>query len=391
MEVAYLIGKEIEKNKSVTMTDWVESEVRVKKKTLLLIEDDELHAELIRRVFWDNGSAWKIHHVVSISDGLKWLEENTMPDLVIANYLLPDGTGLDLTKEAMSAEEVDFPLILITGIGSEQLAVHSLKSGAMDYVLKNSEELQELPWRAECAIRDWKNLIRRKRVEEELEIYARELERTTHDLEDFTHLMENYADKLDDVGRGYLGGVRKATERTAELTETLLMLSRVGRKFIELEKVNLNEQLDEICNDLSVPIEGRGGEVIVGKLPTISTQRVWMKELFINLIDNGLKFNLAEKPIVEVSCEEREKDYLFKVNDNGSGVKEKDLSRIFTPSERLFPQDYEGTSLRLTVCKKILDKFGGKIWMESRLGEGTTFYFSLPKNGVKNSFKRGIR
>jgi len=146
-----------------------------------------------------------------------------------------------------------------------------------------------------------------------------------------------------------------------------------------LEKVNLNELLDEICNDLSVLIEGRGGEVIAGKLPTISTQRVWMKELLINLIDNGLKFNLAEKPIVEVSCEEREKDYLFKVNDNGSGVKEKDLSRIFTPSERLFPQDYEGTSLRLTVCKKILDKFRGKIWMESRLGEGTTFYFSIPK------------
>jgi len=381
MEVAYLVGKEIEKNKSgsVTTTDWIESEVRVKKKTLLLIEDDESHAELIRRVFWDNRSAWEIHHVVSISDGLKWLEENKMPNLVIANYLLPDGTGLDLTKEAMSAEEVGFPLILLTGIGSEQLAVHSLKSGAMDYVVKNSEELRELPWRAERAIRDWKNLIRRKRVEDELEIYAKELERTTHDLEDFTHLMENYADKLDDVGRGHLAGMRKATERTAELTETLLMLSRVGRKFIELEKVNLNELLDEISNDLSVLIEGRGGEVIAGKLPTISTQRVWMKELLINLIDNGLKFNLAEKPIVEVSCEVQEKDYLFKVNDNGSGVKEKDLSSIFIPSERLFPQDYEGTSLRLTICKKILDKFGGNIWMESRLGEGTTFYFSIPK------------
>ncbi len=381
MEVAYLVGKEIEKNKSgsVTTTGWIESEVRVKKKTLLLIEDDESHAELIRRVFWDNSSTWEIHHVVSISDGLKWLEGNKMPNLVIANYLLPDGTGLDLTKEAMSAEEVGFPLILLTGIGSEQLAVHSLKSGAMDYVVKNSEELRELPWRAERAIRDWKNLIRRKRVEDELEIYARELERTTHDLEDFTHLMENYADKLDDVGRGYLAGMRKATERTAELTETLLMLSRVGRKFIKLEKVNLNELLDEISNDLSVLIEGRGGEVIAGKLPTISTQRVWMKELLITLIDNGLKFNLAEKPIVGVSCEEQEKDYLFKVNDNGSGVKEKDLSRIFIPSERLFPQDYEGTSLRLTICKKILDKFGGNIWMESRLGEGTTFYFSIPK------------
>lgn len=372
------------------MTDWIESEVRVKKKTLLLIDDDESHAELIRRVFGDNGSAWEIHHVVSISDGLKWLEENKMPNLVIANYLLPDGTGLDLTKEAMSAEEVGFPLIIITELGSEQLAVHSLKSGAMDYVVKNPEELRELPWRAERAIRDWKNLIRRKRVEEELEIYARELERTTHDLEDFTHLMENYADKLDDVGRGYLGGMRKATERTAELTETLLMLSHVGRKFIEFEKVDLNELLDEISNDLSELIEGRGGEVIAGKLPTISTQRVWMKELLINLIDPGLKFNLARTPRVEIRCEEREKDYLFKVEDNGSDIKEKDLSGILSSSRELYPQNYAGTCLRLILCKKIVDKFSGKIWVESRSAEGTTFCFSIPKNGVKNSFKRGI-
>jgi signal transduction histidine kinase len=393
MEVAYVIRKEIKKNKdgSATMTSWNESEVRVKKKTLLLLEDDESHAELIRRAFGDYSSAWEIHHVVGISDALKWLEENKMPFLVIANYLLPDGTGLDLIKEAMSAEEVGFPLILITELGSEQLAVHALKSGAMDYVVKSSEELQELPWRAERAIRDWKNLIRRKRVEEELELYARDLERTTHDLEDFTQLIDNYADKLDDVGRGYLAGLRKATERTAELTENLLMLSRVGRKFIEFEKVNLNELLDEISNDLSALIEERGGEVIAGKLPTISTQRVWMKELLINLIDNGLKCNLAEKPRVGVSCEERERDYTFKVNDNGSGIREEELSHIFTPSERLYPQDYEGTSLRLTMCKKILDKFGGKIWVDSRLGEGTAFCFSIPKNEVKNRFKRSIR
>jgi len=382
MEILRLMAEGIVKKErgSDTRTGWNESGGQVKKKTILLIEDDASHVELIRRAFVDNSSAWDIHHVVSINDAFKWLEENKMPFLVLADYLLPDGTGFDLTKGAMSAEEVGFPLIIITGDGSEQLAVHALKSGAMDYVVKSPEELRELPWRAERAIRDWTRCIRRKRVEEVLEIYVRELERATHDLEEFTLLLEDCADNLDDVGRGYLEGVRRATERTKAPIEDLLMLSHVGRKFIELEKVDLNELLEEVNSDLSARIEARGGEVIAGKLPTIFTQRVWMRELLITLIDNGLKCNLGEKPRVEVSCEEREKDYLFKVSDNGSGIKEKELSRIFTLSESLYPQDYEGTNLRLIMCKKILDKFGGKIGVEGRPGEGTTFCFSIPKN-----------
>ncbi len=104
-----------------------------------------------------------------------------------------------------------------------------------------------------------------------------------------------------------------------------------------------------------------------------------MKELLTNLIDNGLKFNRAEKPRVEVSCEENGKNYIFKVKDNGIGIEAKYLSRIFNLSERLHPQEYEGTGLGLNICKKILDKFGGNIRVESRLGEGTTFCFSIPQ------------
>ncbi len=374
-------GKIEKSNESSPITKSDSSDVRVKKKRILLVEDDESHAELILRVFHDFGHAWDIHHVLNLNDALKWLEENKMPFLVIANYLLPAGTGLDLTKGAMSAEEAGFPLIIITGVGSEQLAVHSLKSGALDYVVKNSEELRELPWRADHAIREWKNITRRKRLEEELEIYGRELERITHDLEEFTLLMETCGDNLGEPEQEYLVGLEEVTGRMTTLTEDLLLLSRVGRKFIESEKVDLNELLMEINNDLSALIEERGGDIIAGKLPTISTQRVWLKELLINLIDNGLKFNLEVKPRIVIRCEERENEYLIKVShkNGNNSMNEKDLSRIFTTPARLYPQDYEGTSLRLTLCKKIVDKFGGKIWGDSKSEEGTTFCFSLPK------------
>ncbi len=405
MEVASVMEEEIAENKrgSDTMTDMDESEVRAKTKTILLIEDEEIHAELIRRIFKKNSREWDICHVTSIKGALRWLEKNDPPSLVIADYLLPDGTGLEIAKGATSAEEVGFPLIILTGFGSEQLAVLSLKSGAVDYVVKSAEELQELPWTSERAIREWENIIGRKRAEGELERYVKELERTNRDLDDFAStvshdlraplrtiqafsmlLMEDYADKLDETGRGYLDEVSKATERMDVLIEDLLKLSRVGRKFTEVEAVDLNELLEEIKSDLGARFEEQGGEVVAGKLPTISIQRVWMKELLMNLIDNGLKFNQADKPRVEVSCEEDGKNYIFKVKDNGIGIEAKYQSRIFNLSERLQPQEYEGTGLGLNICKNILDKFGGNIQVESGPGEGSTFCFSIPQKIDEN-------
>lgn len=163
------------------------------------------------------------------------------------------------------------------------------------------------------------------------------------------------------------------------LTEDLLMLTRVGRRFHESEKVDLNERLDEIAADLGGLIEGRGGEIVAAELPRISTQRVWIKELLINLIENGLKFSLTARPRVTIETREQERDYLFSVRSNVSSLKEKDLSCIFTAPKQLCPYDYEGTSLRLSLCKKILDKLGGKIWTENEGEESMTIYFSLPK------------
>ncbi|MGB2727505.1 MAG: ATP-binding protein [Halobacteriota archaeon] len=227
----------------------------------------------------------------------------------------------------------------------------------------------------------------------------KELERANRDMEDFTStvshdlkaplrsiqgfnmlLMEDYADTLDEAGRRYLNLVNEGIERMNTLIEDLLKLSRVGRKFIDVETVDLTELLEEVKADLSARIEERGGEVEVGKLPTVSTQRVWMKELFTNLIDNGLKFNKSDKPRVEISCDASEKSYSFKVKDNGIGIEEEYLSRIFGVMERLTPQEYEGTGFGLNICKKVVDKFDGKIWVESKPGEGSTFFFTIPRN-----------
>src|SRR5512136_706682 len=114
---------------------------------IMLVEDEEAHAAMICRIFEEDSPNWSIHHVASIKEASEWLEQSreSPPKLVISDYRLPDGTGLDLAKDATSPEEVGFPLIIMTGVGSEKLAIQSIRSGAMDYVVKGGDELRQLP------------------------------------------------------------------------------------------------------------------------------------------------------------------------------------------------------------------------------------------------------
>jgi len=137
-------------------------------KTLLLVEDDEGHAELIKRVFAECNSEWDIHHVFNLKDAFKCLDNDDPPSFIIADYCLPDGDGLELTRGAKKPEDMNIPLIILTAYGTEELAVRSLKSGAMDYVVKTTERFRELPWIVERTLREWENIAERKKAEIEL-------------------------------------------------------------------------------------------------------------------------------------------------------------------------------------------------------------------------------
>ena len=245
------------------------------------------------------------------------------------------------------------------------------------------------------------DITEQKRMEMKLRERSDELEKVNEELEDYisivshdlraplrsiysftSFLIEDYWDKLDEQGRNYLERVKDSSLRMQLLIEDLLTLSRVGRRYTMVEMVNLNQLLEEIKDDLQ--IDRAGAEIIIHDLPTISTQRTWIGQLFKNLIDNALKYNESKVPRVEIEVEEREDDYLFKVKDNGIGIEEKYLSRIFN-LERLHPQTKYGggTGLGLAICKRIVEGWGGKIWAQSKVGEGSIFYFNLPKVSLR--------
>lgn len=212
-------------------------------RTIMLVEDEEAHAAMICRIFEEDSPNWSIHHVTSIGEAFKWLEQNRVspPKLVISDYRLPDGTGLDLAKDATTPEEVGFPLIILTGVGSEKLAIQSIRSGAMDYVVKGGEELRQLPRTAVHIIREWDLILERKASVDELKNFINDLEKSNSELEEFMDsisedleksfssiqnfskmLMEKYSDKLDDTALDYLKNVMTATEKANQLLASLL-------------------------------------------------------------------------------------------------------------------------------------------------------------------------
>jgi light-regulated signal transduction histidine kinase (bacteriophytochrome) len=230
-----------------------------------------------------------------------------------------------------------------------------------------------------------------------------DLERSNKELDDYTFavshdlkaplrtidsfssfLLDDYSDALDDTGKEYLIKMKSATHRMHTLIEDLLTMSRVGRIFTEFEFVNLNELIGEIEQDYKTLILEKDSKIILGELPTIKTQRIWIKQVFSNLLSNGLKFNKSKNPKIWIKYEEKEDTQLFSVTDNGIGIEKRHEEKIFSLFQRLHTQeDYPGSGAGLTICKKIVESLGGKIWFESEIDKGTTFFFTLLKENTK--------
>jgi len=237
------------------------------------------------------------------------------------------------------------------------------------------------------------------RSQEKIKRNIEELERSNRDLDDYTYvvshdlkaplrtiksfssfLLEDLGDRLDETEKDYLNRIDAAATNMDRLIEDLLLLSRVGRKFTNVEPVDLNVLLEEIRNDQVAVIDEKKAELIVDDLPTIEVQRIWMKQLFANLVNNGLKFNKSPSPKVVVSSVTDDENYLFSVKDNGIGIDGKYHSQIFKIFERLnSTEEYKGTGAGLAISKKIVEYIGGKIWLESEPGVGSVFYFTIPK------------
>lgn len=234
--------------------------------------------------------------------------------------------------------------------------------------------------------------IQLENLNEDLLVKNRELERFTniasHDLQEplrtignMTQLIsKKYYNQFDDQGKKILDYVTTATKRMTLLIRGLLEFSRIGN-IRETEKVDCQELVRNIVLDLDATIKAVNGIIKISELPPVKGNLVELRMLFQNLISNGLKFRKPDvSPIIAVSAKETNTYVEFCVEDNGIGIEETDYEKIFLIFQRLHAtEDYEGTGLGLANCRKIVELHGGKIWIDSKKGAGTSFYFTLDK------------
>ena len=248
-----------------------------------------------------------------------------------------------------------------------------------------------------------RDVTERKQKEELLRSTVEDLERSNAELQQFAYvashdlqeplrmiasyvelLEEDYADKLDADANEFIKYAVEGATRMQEMIQALLEYSRVGTRGKPFEPVDCNEVLDQVLTDLQMSIEENDAVITRDHLPTVVADDIQLGLLFRNLISNAIKFRKEEPPHVHISARDQGKDRLFLVRDNGIGIELEYRDRIFVIFQRLHDrEEYPGTGIGLSVCKKIVERHGGNIWVESEPGQGATFNFTVPKRGAQ--------
>jgi light-regulated signal transduction histidine kinase (bacteriophytochrome) len=169
-----------------------------------------------------------------------------------------------------------------------------------------------------------------------------------------------------------------------QLINDLLKYSRINTVKKDFERVDCNLVLKDVLEDLKLRIEEENAKVEVGKLPVIRGDRTQIRQLFQNFIQNAIKFRSERTPCIRVACKEKSGNWLFSVSDNGIGIEPPFYERIFIIFQRLHEREkYPGTGIGLAICKKIIERHGGHVYVESEINKGTTFYFTLSADEKK--------
>jgi light-regulated signal transduction histidine kinase (bacteriophytochrome) len=192
-------------------------------------------------------------------------------------------------------------------------------------------------------------------------------------------LSRRYKGKLDSDADEFIRFAVDGAQRMQSLINALLSYSRVGTQGKAFELTDCEKVLDGTLASLKKAIEESDAEITRGALPTVMGDPAQLGQLFQNLIGNAIKFRNHGRPAVRIAAERRGKEWLFSVADNGIGIDAKYAERVFVMFQRLHSKDdYPGTGIGLAVCKKIVERHGGKIWVESVPGAGSRFYFTIP-------------
>ena len=388
------------------MTDANDSTTQPGQLHVLHVEDNALDAELVREALRRGGFSVSVA-VVQTESAFERELRTHQPDIVLADYNLPQWQGME-ALDILRRESLDIPLILVSGALGDLTAVECIKRGATDYVLKDG--LARLPEAVRRALQEKQLLHLRRLAEGNLARKVEELARSNAELEQFAYiashdlqeplrmvavytelLRERYRGRLDENADKYIGYACEGALRMQALIQDLLAFSRVGRNCEACVTVDCNALLQDILQSLGPAMCESGAVVTHEKLPVLWSNRSQITQVLQNLIANAIKFRGREAPAISVQAEPSGEHWLFSVSDNGIGIAPEHAENIFVVFQRLHTRtEYPGNGIGLAVCKKIVEHCGGKIWVESKAGQGSTFKFTLPCGGPAEAEVSGV-
>jgi PAS domain S-box-containing protein len=302
------------------------------------------------------------------------------------------------------ADAPDARTELLKSYGIQAYACHALLApdgkamGTLSFGTRNRETFSAEDLSLMKAVADQVAVaLIRMQGEQALHRTAEELARSNKDLEQFAYvsshdlreplrtvtgfvqiLQDRYQDKLDAKAGEYISFAVEGAKRMQQLIDDLLAYSRVGSGAV-MKLWNTQKSLDRALNSLKGSIEESQAWITVDPMPTAYADGTLLAQVFQNLIGNAIKFRSGEPPEIHIGARRSEESWLFWVKDNGIGMDPEYRDKIFVIFKRLHSRDkYSGTGIGLAICKKIVEQHGGEIWVESGLGKGSTFYFTLP-------------
>ncbi|APY08078.1 hypothetical protein BWZ20_07095 [Winogradskyella sp. J14-2] len=336
-----------------------------------------------------------------------WILESR-DNVLKSTYAIPLGKEIEVEKdEAKSAllDHIDFAQIVSSGneistmapiaIDGGITAIFNLQDGGYLFLYSKKDNLTKkdvlqlepviskftINLKACKAFKEQEQLLNNLEVQnKELSDYAHMV---SHDLKSplrsidslATWLKEDYDAKLDDKGKESLGLIRSSVDKMDALINGILEYSTIGKNKVEVYDVDTNKLIDDISESLHVPSHF---SIIKRNLPVIRGDKYRLQQLFQNLITNALNYNDKEKGIIEIGVQEKNHFWQFYVKDNGKGIEKKYFDKIFNTFEKL-ENNLESTGIGLSIAKKIVDIYGGNIWLTSKVSEGTTFFFTIKK------------
>lgn len=253
----------------------------------------------------------------------------------------------------------------------ETSGARELRSAIVNIVLRQADELAKLA-------RELKHS--NAELEKFAYVASHDLQEPLNLVSSYVQLLEmRYIDQLDQDAKEFIDFAVEGVTHMQTLIDDLLTYSRVGTRGQEFVSTAVEKVLDRALTNLQIRIAESGAAITQDSLPTLNADSTQLTQLFQNLIGNAIKFRSDRPPQIHVGVKQQSNEWLFSVRDNGIGIDPQFADRIFTIFQRLHARDeYPGTGIGLAVCKKIIDRHGGHIWVESELGQGATFHFTIP-------------